>query len=101
MATADVCCCHQIKSAALYKGKANCGGLKVSAERQLRAFAEESRRLKKLLAEAMLCNVVSGSGVGEMRRWSRREMRNPPRRANDVPLCVRSRQPAAEPEEFD
>jgi putative transposase len=46
--TADVCRKHGISSATFYKWKAKYGGLEVS----------EARRLKKLLAEAMLDNAM-------------------------------------------
>jgi putative transposase len=58
MATADVCRRHGISSATFYKLKAKYGGLEVSEARRLRALEEENARLKKLLAEAMLDNVV-------------------------------------------
>lgn len=38
--------------------KSKYGGLEVSEARRLRALEEENARLKKLLAEAMLDNVV-------------------------------------------
>lgn len=58
MATAEVCRRHGISSAAFYKWKAKFGGLDVSEARRLRSLQEENSRLKKLLAEAMLDNVV-------------------------------------------
>lgn len=58
MTTADVCRRHGISSATFYKWKAKYGGLEVSEARRLRALEEENGRLKKLLAEAMLDNVV-------------------------------------------
>ena len=57
MATADVCRRHGISSATFYKWKAKYGGLEVSDAQRLRTL-EENARLKKLLAEAMLDNVV-------------------------------------------
>jgi putative transposase len=56
MATADVCRRHETSSATFYKWKSKFGGLQVS-EARLRA-QEENGGLKKLLAEAMLDNVV-------------------------------------------
>ena len=58
MVTADVCRRHGISSATFYKWKSKYGGLEVSEARRLRALEEENARLKKLLAEAMLDNVV-------------------------------------------
>jgi putative transposase len=57
-ATADVCRKHGISSATFYKWKAKYGGLEVSDARRLRSLENENRRLKKLLAEAMLDNAM-------------------------------------------
>ena len=57
-ATADVCRKHGISSATFYKWKAKYGGLEVSDVRRLKALDDENRRLKKLLAEAMLDNAM-------------------------------------------
>jgi len=45
-----------ISSATFYKWKAKYGGLDVSEARRLKSLEDENRRLKKLLAEAMLDN---------------------------------------------
>jgi putative transposase len=58
MPTADVCRRHGISSATFYKWKSKFGGLEVSDARRLRTLEQENSRLKKLLAEAMLDNVV-------------------------------------------
>jgi len=47
-----------ISSATFYKWKSTYGRLEVSEARRLRTLEEENARLKKLLAEAMLDNVV-------------------------------------------
>ena len=57
-ATAEVCRKHGISSATLYKWKAKYGGLEVSDARRLKALEAENAKLKKLLAEAMLDNVM-------------------------------------------
>ena len=57
-ATADVCRRHGISSATFYKWKAKYGGLDVSDARRLKALEAENAKLKKLLAEAMLDNVM-------------------------------------------
>ena len=57
-ATADVCRKHGISSATFYKWKAKYGGLEVSDAKRLRSLEDENRRLKKLLAEAMLDNAM-------------------------------------------
>ena len=56
--TADVCRKHGISDATFYKWKAKYGGLEVSEARRLKALEDENRRLKKLLAEAMLDNAM-------------------------------------------
>jgi len=58
MATADACRRDGISTATFYKWKSKYGGLEVSEARRLRTLEEENSRLKKLLAEAMLDNVV-------------------------------------------
>ncbi len=56
--TADVCRKHGVSTATFYKWKAKYGGLEVSDARRLRALEAENAKLKKLLAEAMLDNVM-------------------------------------------
>ena len=58
MPTAEVCRRHGISSATFYKWKSKFGGLEASDARRLRTLEQENSRLKKLLAEAMLDNVV-------------------------------------------
>lgn len=56
--TTDVCRRHGISSATFFKWKAKYGGLEVSDAKRLKALEDENAKLKKLLAEAMLDNVV-------------------------------------------
>ena len=56
--TAEVCRKHGISGATFYKWKARYGGLEVSDARRLKALEDENAKLKKLLAEAMLDNVM-------------------------------------------
>jgi putative transposase len=58
MKTDEVCRKHGISGATFYKWKAKYGGLEVSDARRLKALDDENRRLKKLLAEAMLDNAM-------------------------------------------
>ncbi len=58
MPTAEVCRRHGISSATFYKWEPKFGGLEVSDARRLRRLEQDNSRLKKLLAEAMLDNVV-------------------------------------------
>lgn len=52
--TADLARKHGISEATLYNWKAKYGGMDVSEAKRLRALEDENRKLKKLLAEAML-----------------------------------------------
>lgn len=52
--TADICRKHGLSEATFYNWKAKFGGMDVSEAKRLRALEEENRKLKKLLAEAML-----------------------------------------------
>ena len=52
--TADLARKHGISEATLYNWKAKYGGMDVSDAKRLRALEDENRKLKKLLAEAML-----------------------------------------------
>ena len=52
--TEEVCRRHGVSTTTFYKWKARYGGLEVSDTRRLKALEDENRRLKKLLAEAVL-----------------------------------------------
>ena len=52
--TADLARKHGISEATLYNWKAKYSGMDVSEAKRLRALEDENRKLKKLLAEAML-----------------------------------------------
>src|SRR5260370_29378980 len=52
--TEEVCRRHGISSPTFYKWKAKYGGLEGSGARRLKSLEDENRRLKRLLAEAML-----------------------------------------------
>jgi len=56
--TGDICRKHGISSATFYKWKAKYGGMNVPDAVRLKALEDENRRLKKLLAEAMLDNAM-------------------------------------------
>ena len=56
--TADVCRKHGISSATFYKWKSKFGGLDVSDARRLKVARGRERKLKRLLAEAMLDNAM-------------------------------------------
>ena len=50
----DLCRKHGISDATFYTWRRKYGGMEVSDTRKLKAVEEENRKLKKLLAEAML-----------------------------------------------
>ena len=54
-----------ISDATFYKWKAKYGGLEVSEARRLKSLEYENRRLKKLLAEAMLDNAALKDLLGK------------------------------------
>jgi putative transposase len=58
VSTADVCRKHGISSATFFKWKAKFGGMDVSDARKLKALEDENAKLKKLLADAMLDNLM-------------------------------------------
>jgi len=52
--TAEVCRRHGVSEQTFYRWKAKYGGMGPSDAQRLKALEDENRRLKKLLAEAML-----------------------------------------------
>lgn len=65
LTTAEVCRRHGISSPTFYKWKAKFGGMEVSDTRKLKTLEDENRRLKKLLAEAMLDVAVLKDVLGK------------------------------------
>jgi putative transposase len=65
LTTAEVCRKHGISSPTFYKWKAKYGGMQVSEARKLKGLEDENRRLKKLLAEAMLDVAVLKDVLGK------------------------------------
>jgi putative transposase len=63
--TEEVCRRHGISAATFYKWKSKYGGLEVSDAKRLKAMDDENRRLKKLLAEAMLDNAALRDLLGK------------------------------------
>ena len=58
MPTTAVCRRHGLSSASFYKFKAKYAGMKVSDTHRLKSLEEENSKLKRLLADTMLDNVV-------------------------------------------
>jgi len=65
MATADVCRKHGLSPAMFYKLKARYGGMELSDARRLKALEDENAKLKRLLADTMLDNVVLKDLLGK------------------------------------
>ena len=65
MSTADVCRRHGVSSATFYKWTAKFGGMDVSDARRLKTLEGENAKLKRLLADAMLDNVVLKDLLGK------------------------------------
>ena len=65
MATTEVCRKHGLSPATFYKLKAKFGGMELSDARRLKALEDESAKLKRLLADTMLDNVVLKDLLGK------------------------------------
>jgi len=65
VATAEVCRKHGVSPASFYKWKAKFGGMAVSDARKLKTLETENARLKRLLADSMLDNVVLKDLLGK------------------------------------
>jgi putative transposase len=65
LGTAEVCRKHGISGATFYKWKAKFGGMNVSDARKLKTLESENAKLKRLLADAMLDNVVLKDLLGK------------------------------------
>ena len=62
---ADLCRKHGISDATFYTWRRKYGGMEVSDTRKLKAVEEENRKLKKLLAEAMLDEATLREALGK------------------------------------
>lgn len=58
VSVSDLCRKHGVSDASIYKWKAKYGGLEVSEAKRLKALEDENSKLKKLLADAMLDNLM-------------------------------------------
>ena len=65
MPTAEVCRRHGLSTATFYKLKSKYGGMTVSEAARLKALEDENVKLKRLLADAMLDNVVLKDLLGK------------------------------------
>ena len=65
MPTAEVCRKHGLSQATFYKFKAKYGGMEVSDAAKLKALEGENAKLKRLLADTMLDNVVLKADISQ------------------------------------
>ena len=65
MPTAEVCRMHGLSPASFYKFKSKYGGMNVSEIHRLKSLEDENGRLKRLLTDTMLYNVVLKDLLGK------------------------------------
>ncbi len=65
MPTVDVCRKHGLSQGTFYKYKSKYGGMEVSDVAKMRSLEDENAKLKRLLADAMLDNVVLKDLLGK------------------------------------
>ena len=65
LATAEVCRKHGLSPASFYKLKAKYGGMDLSDAKRLKQLEEENAKLKRLVADVMLDNVVLKDLLGK------------------------------------
>ena len=65
MPTAAVCRRHGLSPATFYKLKSQYGGMEVSEATRLKTLEDENAKLKRLLADTMLDNVVLKDLLGK------------------------------------
>lgn len=65
MPTAEVCRRHGLSPATFYKLKSKYGGMEVSEAARLKALEDKNAKLKRLLADTMLDNVVLKDLLGK------------------------------------
>ena len=63
--TAELCRKHGLSPATFYKLKAKYGGMDLSDARRLKQLEEENAKLKRLVADVMLDNVVLKDLLGK------------------------------------
>lgn len=63
--TAELCRKHGLSPATFYKLKAKYGGMELSDAKRLKQLEDENAKLKRLLADTMLDNVVLRDLLGK------------------------------------
>lgn len=58
ISVSDLCRKHGVSDASIYNWKAKYGGMDVSEAKRLKQLEDENTKLKKLLADAMLDNLM-------------------------------------------
>lgn len=64
--TAELCRKHGLSPATFYKLKAKYGGMDLSDAKRLKQLEEENAKLKRLVADVMLDNVVLKDLLGKL-----------------------------------
>jgi len=64
--TAELCRKHGLSPATFYKLKARYGGMDLSDTKRLKQLEEENAKLKRLVADVMLDNVVLKDLLGKL-----------------------------------
>ncbi len=64
--TVEICRKHGLSTATFYKLKGKYSGMEVSDARRLRQLEEENGKLKRLLADSMLDNVILKDLLGKV-----------------------------------
>lgn len=62
---AELCREHGMSSASFYKWRSKYGGMDVSVISEMKALAEENRRLKKMYAESQMQNEILKDVLGK------------------------------------
>ena len=63
--TAEVCCNHGLSQGRFYKYKSKYGGMEVSDVAKMRSLEDQNAKLKRLLADTMLDNMVLKDLLGK------------------------------------
>ncbi|CAO4139354.1 hypothetical protein LPLAFNJD_LOCUS417 [Methylorubrum aminovorans] len=72
LSVAEICRRHGISDATFYTWRSRFGGMEASDARRLKSLDEENRKLKKLLAEAMLDVAALREALGKKTSDARR-----------------------------
>ena len=65
LSATELCRKHGISDATFYKWRSKYGGMEVSEAKRLKQLEDENAKLKRLLADAMLDNVVLKDLLGK------------------------------------